>query len=201
MRVGLLGGTFDPIHCGHIAAAEAGLECARLDEVLLVPAGVPPHKASPHASAAERLAMCRLAVEGHRQLSVWDVEVRRQGRSFTVDTLLRFHEERPADTPFLLVGWDAAVQLRTWDRWELLLELTELVVFPRPGLPEPEARDLGQAGLGSARLLLCDVETPEVSATELRALLTDGASLAGMVPAAVESYIREGHLYGSRVGG
>lgn len=201
MRVGLLGGTFDPIHSGHMAAARAGLLCGRLDEVLLVPAGWPPHKGTPHASAGERLEMCRLAVEGLPAMGVWDVEIRRPGRSFTVDTLLKFREERLADTPVLLLGWDAAIQIRGWDRWEELLRLADLVVFRRPGLPEPEARDLGRVGLGAARVTLCEEETPEVSATELRALLVSGDSLAGMVPAPVEDYIRAHQLYGSRVGG
>ena len=201
MRVGILGGTFDPIHSGHIAAAQAGLQCARLDEVLLVPAGLPPHKGAPHASPEDRLQMCRLAVEGLPRIAVWDVEVGRPGSSFTVDTVLRFREERPTDTPLLLLGWDAAVQIRSWDRWEQLLTLADLVVFPRPGLPEPEARDLGRAGLGAAHLTICEEETPEVSATELRALLVGGGALAGMVPGPVEDYIRVHGLYGSRVGG
>ena len=169
--------------------------------VLLVPAGLPPHKGVPHASAEDRLEMCRLAVAGLSRIGVWDVEVLRSGRSFTVDTLLRFRAERPADTPFLLLGWDAAVQIRSWDRWEQVLELAELIVFPRPGLPEPGTRDLGRAGLSSARLTVCEEETPEVSATELRALLVDGGALGELVPAGVEDYIRAHHLYERQLGG
>jgi len=201
MRVGILGGTFDPIHSGHLAAARAGLACARLDEVLLVPAGVPPHKSLPHATAEERLAMCRLAVEGVPGVGVWDVEVRRPGPSFTVDTLLTFREQRPGDLPLLLLGWDAAVQIRSWDRWELLLELADLVLFPRPGSPDPKPRDIGRAGLTAVQVTVCSEETPEISATDLRARLVDGGALTGLVPARVEAYIRARHLYGSRVGG
>ena len=201
MRIGLLGGTFDPIHNGHLAAAAAAQKCAGLTEVLLVPAGVPPHKDKPHASALDRLEMCRLAAAGTPGLGVWDLEVGRPGRSFTIDTVRAFIDQRPGDIPLLLIGWDAAVQFRTWHRWEELLALIEMVVFPRPGLPEPAARDLGRAGLGGAGVILCEEVTPEVSATELRSLLTSGANLAGLVPPAVEAYIREHGLYGSRVGG
>lgn len=201
MKVGLLGGTFDPIHRGHLAAAAVARTCAGLEEVLLVPAGVPPHKDAPHASAADRLEMCRLAAAGEPGLGVWDVEVRRPGRSFTIDTVRAFREERPGDTPWLLLGWDAALQLRTWHRWRELVELIAILVFPRPGLPEPGTRDLTLAGLGRATVVLCEEETPEVSATELRGRLTEGGDLAGLVPPAVEAYIRAHRLYGSRVGG
>src|SRR5215467_7405066 len=107
MKLGVVGGTFDPIHLGHVAMAEAGADCAGLDRVLLVPAGVPPHRGAATASAADRLAMVRIAAAGHPRLEVSDVELRRAGPSFTVDTLRALAAERPDAQLHLLLGWDA----------------------------------------------------------------------------------------------
>src|ERR1700674_813321 len=112
-RIALMGGPSDPIHEGHLEAAAAALECAGLDQVLLVPAGKPPHKRGTRAPAADRLEMSRLAAAGRPGLGVWDWEAQRSGPSYTVDTLRTFRAERPADEPFLILGWDAARDLRS----------------------------------------------------------------------------------------
>jgi nicotinate-nucleotide adenylyltransferase len=197
-RVGLLGGTFDPIHLGHLEAAAAALECARLDEVLLVPAGKPPHKRTTHASAADRLEMCRRAVAGRRGLEVWDWEALRTGPSYSVDTLGAFRAGRPADEPFLILGWDAARDLKTWRSPEAVLRLAGLVVVGRPGLDSPTPEALRLAGIDPERATLCLAGTPDVAATNVRRRAARGESLAGLVPGPVEDYIRERGLYGAQ---
>ncbi len=194
-RVGLMGGTFDPIHQGHLEAAAAALDCADLDEVLLVPAGKPPHKRSTRASAADRLEMCRLAASGRAGLGVWDWEARRSGPSYTVDTLRAFRAERPADEPFLVLGWDAARDLRSWRQPEAVLQLAGLVVVARPGLDSPTPVALRAAGIDPDRVILCLVGTPDVAATRIRRRAARQESLDGLVPASVEDYIRQRGLY------
>ena len=195
MRVGLLGGTFDPIHLGHLEAAAAGLECARLAEVLLVPAGQPPHKAGAIASAEERLAMCRLAAEGRPGIRVWDWEVRHAGPSYTVATLRAFRRERPDDEPYLILGWDAARDIGSWHEPQAVLEQARLVVIGRPGLESPTPETLRAAGIEPRRVTLCLVETPDVAATRVRRLAGLSADLDGLVPAPVERFIEERGLY------
>ena len=195
MRVGILGGTFDPIHLGHVAAAAAAIECARLDSLLLVPAGSPPHRAEALASAEDRLAMCRLAAAGAPGVEVWDWEARRSGPSYTADTLEAFGSLRPADDAYLVLGWDAARDLPRWHRPDRVRDLARLVVLGRPGLPDPTEADLREAGIDPARATLCRTETPDVAATRIRRLIRRGESLAGLVPPAVETYIRANGLY------
>ena len=194
-RVGLLGGTFDPIHLGHLQAAEAARDCAALDEVLLVPAGKPPHKRDTRASAAERLEMSRLAAAGRPWLQVWDWEARRPGRSYTVDTLRAFRQLRPADEPFLILGWDAARDLRTWRNPEEVLRLARLVVVGRPGLDSPTPDALTRAGIDPLQAIVCEALTPDVAATTVRRRAATGEPLEDLVPSVVEHYIRERGLY------
>jgi len=197
MKIGVLGGTFDPIHLGHLEAAEASRECAGLDQVLLVPAGRPPHKREAHASAEDRLQMTRLAVAQAPGLAVWDYEVRHPGPSYTVQTLRAFREERPGDDAFLILGWDAAKDIRSWRQPDEVLELARLVVVGRPGLDSPTAASLRAAGIEPRRVTLCLISTPDVAATRIRRLAAAGRSLAGLVPEAVERHIREHGLYGA----
>ncbi len=195
MRLGIVGGTFDPIHLGHVAMAEAAADCARLDLVLLIPTNVPPHRAAATAPAADRLAMCRLAAAGHPRLEASDLELRRPGPSYTVDTLRALARERPGAELFLVLGWDAARELRSWRSPEEVLRLARLVVVSRPGYPPPTPADLAAAGLDPARVLLCDAATPDVVATEVRRRVQQGDSPAGMLDPAVEAYVRRHRLY------
>lgn len=195
MRVGILGGTFDPIHNGHLEAARAGLECGELDEVLLVPAGRPPHKRDIIAPARDRLEMCRLAAGSLERVGVWDWEVNRDEPSYTAETLRAFRAWRPADVPALVLGWDAAREIRTWYQPAVVLELATLVVVARPGLAAPTRAALVRAGLDPARVSLCPISTPNVTATRIRRLAAAGRSLAGLVPPAVADYVRQRALY------
>jgi nicotinate-nucleotide adenylyltransferase len=195
MRLGILGGTFDPIHDGHLAAAHAAIRCAQLDKVLLIPAGLPPHRGPADASAAQRLAMCELAASSDPRLEVFDAEVRRPGRSYTVDTLRELERERPRDDLYLILGWDAARELLSWREPKAVLDLAKVVVIARPSLPPPGPDDLRAAGLDPARVVLCQESTPNIASTRIRGRLAEGAGLDGLVPAAVARYIQEHRLY------
>lgn len=195
MRVGVVGGTFDPIHVGHLAVARAALECVPLDLVLLVPAALPPHRGAAEAPAADRLEMARLAAAGEPRLEVSDLELRRGGASYTVDTLEELRRIRPGDSLYLVLGWDAAREIRSWRRPERVLALATLVVVSRPHLPAPGEADLRAAGLDPERTVLCDARTPEVAATAIRDRVAAGEPLDGLVEPAVAAYIAGHGLY------
>jgi nicotinate-nucleotide adenylyltransferase len=195
MKLGVMGGTFDPVHLGHVAMAEAAADCAGLDRVLLVPAGVPPHRAAATAPAADRLAMVRLAAAGHPRLEVSDIELRRSGPSYTVDTLRALARERPGSELHLLLGWDAAREIRAWHAPDEVLRMARPVVVSRPGYPAPTERDLASAGIEPTWAILCDVPTPDVESTDVRRLVERGESLAGLVDPAVEAYLQRHRLY------
>jgi nicotinate-nucleotide adenylyltransferase len=195
MRLGILGGTFDPIHVGHLAAAKAAIECAHLDRVLFVPSAQPPHRAAAMAPADDRLAMCRLAVEGEPRFEVSDIEVKRGGRSYTVDTLDELHRAHPEDELLLILGWDAARLFRTWHQPERVSALASVVIVARPGMEPPTPADLAALGLDPERVVKCIVPTPDVSGSALRRAIASGQSPAGKVPAAVERYVTTHHLY------
>jgi nicotinate-nucleotide adenylyltransferase len=196
-RLGVLGGTFDPIHVGHVTLAREAIACAHLDRLLLLPASIPPHKHAASASADDRLEMCRLACAELPHVEVSDLELRRDGPSFTVDTLQALHDEEAGAELSLVLGWDAARLLPAWREPRRVLELAGLVLFRRPGVPGPTDDDLRAAGIDAARTVLCDVATPEVDATEIRRRAATGASLDGLVPPAVAAYIAAHGLYGS----
>lgn len=196
MRIGLMGGTFDPVHLGHLAAARAAAECARLDLVLLVPSGRPPHRsAAPVAPAIDRFDMCRLAVRGMRGIGVWDFEVGREGPSYTYDTLERFAATHPGESAHLILGWDAAREFGSWYRPADVSRLARIVIIGRPGVSGPAEDELRPAGLDPKRVILCRRRTPDVSATAVRARVAAGAPLAGLVPDAVAAYIADHGLY------
>jgi len=195
MKLGVMGGTFDPIHLGHVAMAEAGADCAGLDRVLLIPASVPPHRAAATAPAGDRLAMVRLAAADHPRLEASDIELRRAGPSYTADTLRVLARERPGAELHLLLGWDAARELHAWHAPDEVLRLARPVVVSRPGYPVPTERDLAAAGIEPTWAILCDVRTPDVESTDVRRLVEYGSSLAGLVDPAVEAYLKRHRLY------
>lgn len=190
-----MGGTFDPVHVGHLGAARVALRCARLDVVLLIPAGSPPHRESAVAGAEDRLRMCRLAVEGEPGLGLWDVEVRRGGRSYTVETLREFRRLRPRDRPHLVLGWDAAREIGSWREPEAVLALAPPVIVARPGAGAPLEADLRAAGIDPAQARVCLEPTPAVNATRIRARAAAGLGLEGMVVPAVAAHIAARRLY------
>jgi nicotinate-nucleotide adenylyltransferase len=195
-RLGVLGGTFDPIHVGHLAAAGAAIECAKLDRVLFVPSAQPPHRAAALAPAEDRLAMSRLAIESEPRFEVSDVEVTRGGRSYTVDTMSELHSAHPGDELFLILGWDAARLFKTWREPERVSDLASVVIVGRPGMRLPTPADIKAAGFDPARVILCPVPTPDISGSALRRAIAAGQSVSGQVPAAVERYLTDHRLYG-----
>src|SRR5581483_9112164 len=152
MRLGVVGGTFDPMHNGHIAAAEAAIDCAHLDEVVFVPTGTPPHRPPTVATAEQRLEMCRLATADDPRFSVSDIEVARGGPSYTVDTLLSLRGANPHAELFLVLGWDAAALFRSWHRPQEVIALAPIVVVTRPGRRPPKPQDLTAAGRARGRV-------------------------------------------------
>ena len=195
MRIGILGGTFDPIHVGHLEAARVAMDCARLDRVLFVPSAIPPHRDPADASAEQRLEMTRLAIEGERKFGVSDVEVRRGGRSFTSDTVRELRRAHPHDDLFLILGWDAARLFASWHKPDAVRKLARVIVISRPGTEGPTAADLQAAGLDTGRTVLCPGATPDISASELRESLARGESVGDCLPPAVERFIATHHLY------
>ena len=195
MRLGILGGTFDPIHVGHLAVAKGAVECAHLDRVLFVPSAQPPHRGPAVAPAEDRLAMTKLAVQGEPRFEVSDVEVQRGGRSYTADTLNELHGAHPDDELFLILGWDAARLFRTWHEPERVTALASMVIVDRPGLGQPKDSEFAGLGLDPARVVKCHVPTPNVSGSALRRAIAIGQPVTGQLPPAVERYVADHDLY------
>jgi nicotinate-nucleotide adenylyltransferase len=205
----LLGGTFDPIHHGHLRMALECAERAGLDEVRIVPLHTPPHRHAPVATPEQRLAMARLAVEGVARLAVDDSEIRRGGASYTIDTVLALRRalgERPL---CLIMGMDAFVALDTWRQWTSLLDCAHIIVVQRPGNEtriESEdvaallhSRSAARPGdlheLPAGRILKLPVPLLDISATRIRRIVAEGKDPSFLLPGAVIDYIRKERLY------
>jgi nicotinate-nucleotide adenylyltransferase len=209
---GVLGGTFDPIHYGHLELAREVCATAALTEVRVVPAGDPPHRRTPATSALQRLAMVELALEGYRGLVADPREIRRSGRSYTVLTLAELRAEFPDDALALIVGADAFLDLPNWHRFRELFDLAHIVVVARPGVgldgtlppalaPEWERRHASAAEALSAApagaIVRVAITPHPISASTIRAALArgDAAAVRGLLPPAVLAYIERNRLY------
>ncbi len=208
--IGLFGGTFDPIHYGHLRTAFELWQQLALSEVRFLPSGSPPHRAETRASAELRLQMVRAAVADQPGFVVDDREVRRTGLSYSVDTLTELRQENPGRSMCLLLGMDAFLGLPNWHRWRELFDLTHIVVVHRPGWKAPALGPLGEVlvdrGTGSVRDLH---ETPagkihvhvptqlEISSTELRQLIVAGRDPRYLVPDPVRRIILDSGCYAS----
>jgi nicotinate-nucleotide adenylyltransferase len=202
MTLGVLGGTFDPIHNGHLAAAEAAQTALRLDAVTLIPSRIPPHRHDPvGASAEQRLEMAGLAANEKPGWSTSRIEVDRSGPSYTYDTLV---ELRSAESQlFFVLGADAFAEIATWSRYPAVLDLAHFVVVSRPGITldslrarVPSAFD--RQSSAPTRVILLESPTPDISSTDIRRRVRAGKSLAGLVPDSVAAYIRQHRLYSGR---
>jgi nicotinate-nucleotide adenylyltransferase len=193
--IGILGGTFDPVHNGHLAAAGQLRSAADLDQVWLMPNATPPHRsAAPVASAADRMRMVELAVAGHPGLRASRIEVDRGGISYTVDTMRQLAREFPAHRFAFLLGSDAALQIRSWHEADALLAQASFVIFNRPETAlAPQT--LHELGFAPARSRVVHVDTPTVAAHHVRDRLARGVSIDDLVPALVADYIRAHALY------
>jgi nicotinate-nucleotide adenylyltransferase len=192
MRIGLYGGTFDPIHLGHLRAAETAREGLGLDLVAFLPAAVPPHRDAPPRAAADRLEMARLATASHPRFEAWDAELRRPGPSYTVETVAALLSERPSDSFVLVVGADTWPEMTSWREPQRLLSLVDVAVVDRPGYDAPATGAPFPGARGVTR-----VEGPSlpISATTIRELARRGRSVRYLVPDAVADYILERRLY------
>ncbi len=206
--IGILGGTFDPIHHGHLRCAQELLQDLPLDEVRLIPCHIPPHRDAPHASALQRARMLQAAVEGVPGLRVDDRELSREGPSYTVDTLHGLRAEFGATPLCLIVGMDAFNGLDSWHRWQELIGLAHIVVAHRPGWRAPQtgavAELLQRHAVDSASALRarpagCVLPWPitalDISASAIRAQVAAGKSPRFLVPKAVVGIIAAEGLY------
>jgi nicotinate-nucleotide adenylyltransferase len=209
--LGLFGGTFDPIHNGHLRTAFELLRALKLAEVRFMPTGNPPHRESTQADAEQRLALVRAAVAEQPGFTVDDREVRRTGLSYSVDTLTELRAEFPLRPLCLLLGMDAFLGLPNWHRWQEILELAHVVVAHRPGWKAPTQGPLGEAmvdrGTGAIRdlhgskagkIYVHAVTQLEISSTELRQLIVAGGDPRYLVPDSVRGVLRELGCYARR---
>lgn len=202
MRLGLFGGSFDPVHNGHLLLAECCREQCRLDQVWFVPAAVAPHKQDQTAASDEhRLEMLMLAVAGHPGFEVCDIEVERGGVSYTVDTLRAIADEQPDAELFLLMGADTLADLVNWHQPAEVCELARPVVVARAGEPEPDYAALVEVvtaeRLESFRQQRVIMPQLELSSREIRRRVAVGESIRYQTPRAVEKYIEAQELYGA----
>jgi nicotinate-nucleotide adenylyltransferase len=186
MRTGVFGGTFDPVHYGHLILAEQCREQAQLDVVLFVPAAQPPHKPRPHAPFPQRVEMLQLAISGNPAFQVDELEAERSGPSYTADTLEELQRRRPGDTLFLIVGADSLRDLPAWYQPERIVRSATLLAVARPESPRPDCPYRHQV-----------VEAPliGIASRDLRRRFAAGHSVRYQLPRAVEAYIADKRLY------
>jgi len=198
LRLGILGGTFNPVHLGHlICAQEAHLQLG-LARVLLIPAAQSPHKPfdEEDPGAEHRLELCRLAVGGDRRFEVSSIEVERAGPSYTVDTLRELHSREPDSELYLIVGGDVAAGLPTWREPEQVLSLARLAVAKRRGTPRSSIDQALGSLSGGEETAFFEMPTIEISSTDIRDRVGRGEPITYLVPDAVATYIDEHRLYG-----
>jgi nicotinate-nucleotide adenylyltransferase len=218
MKLGVLGGTFDPIHNGHIAAAAAVEQALGLDAITLIPSRIPPHRHDPvGATGEQRYEMTRLAAEGHAGWSASRIELDREGPSYTYDTLVELALRGPALSErdasrrdvsreskgtqiFFITGADAFAEIATWSRYPAVLDLANFVVVSRPGITLDSLRERVPSAFrdrpsAQTRVILVEAHTPDISSTDIRRRVRAGHSLSGFVPDPVARYIAAHHLY------
>lgn len=215
-KIGVLGGTFNPIHYGHLAAAEEVRDRLKLDRVLFIPSFFPPHKHEEDMpSAVQRLEMVRLATSGNPSFKPSDIEIKRGGRSYTIDTIETLRQAYPGSELSFITGLDSFLDIRTWNQWDRLLTLCCFVVISRPGyrfadlmkmdflksaedeLAKLDQGDLTHAVVRSGTFTICLEMVPlyDISSTDIRKRVQSGASIKYLLPDAVETYIINNKLY------
>ena len=210
-RIGLFGGTFNPIHLGHLRGAEEIWEAFRLEEIIFIPSSIPPHKVTEKViEAKHRLEMVRLATATNPHFSTSDLELSRHGKSYSIDTI-HFFRDSLQEAPFFILGGDAFVEIETWKEFENLFTLCHFIVMVRPGsqknnssssLPKaliPNFRyDPGERAwvhLSGHELYFREISFLDISSTKVRELIEKGESVRYLVPAEVEAYLQKHGLY------
>jgi nicotinate-nucleotide adenylyltransferase len=212
MRIGLMGGTFNPVHLAHLRIAEEAREMCTLDRVIFVPAADPPHK--PLAGEVPFVRRCRmvsLAIAGNPCFELSDIEGQRSGKSYSIDTIDRFRAERPGDGLFFIVGSDSFLEIGQWHRYAEIFRSCSLIVIERPGCPVSDppaalpAGIRGEFGYDAPSRVLTHRSGEQVhflsgclldiSSSEIRRLAAAGRSITYLVPPAVEAYIKEQRIY------
>jgi nicotinate-nucleotide adenylyltransferase len=217
MKTGIIGGTFNPIHLGHLAIAREMCDSLGLDRVLFIPAATPPHKSDLGLAPFEqRLAMVECAIQDDPAFAASDIENRRQGKSYSVDTLKLLHRQYPEDSFYFLIGMDSLNSLHSWYHFEEIFSLCHLVVARRPGVEAPQSADAlpvairGQFCYDSVLKTFCHTSGTflyflkeafiDISSTEVRSTIAENGSVREMIPAAVYEYIKTHQLYASGKG-
>jgi len=210
-RIGLFGGTFNPIHLGHLRGAEEIREAFRLEEIIFIPSSIPPHKVTEKVMEAKhRLEMARLATADNPHFSTSDIEVSRPGKSYSIDTI-HFFRDRQQEALFFILGGDAFVEIETWKEFQNLFSFCHFIVMLRPGsqknsssspLPKgliPNFRyDPGEKAwvhLSGHQLYFREISFLDISSTKVRELIEKGESVRYLIPAEVEAYIQKHGLY------
>lgn len=203
--IGILGGTFDPVHYGHLRSALEVKDIFELSEVRLIPSARPPHRTLPSASATMRVAMLKLAIANQLGLICDTRELDRAGRSYMVDTLKSLHEDFPEQTLVLFLGCDAFNALTTWHQWRQLFDYAHIVVMTRPGFVMEKLdefvkvrqvahrQELTQTAAG--KLFFQPITQLDISATAIRGMIATKQNPGFLLPDAVVDYIRQHHLY------
>ena len=201
MRLGIFGGTFDPVHFGHLALAEECLAAANLDELWLVPAASPPHKGGKKLSRFDqRKEMLELAIAGNEKFKVEPMEADRPGPSFTIDTLEEIHKRKPNDELFLIIGGDSALEFSTWKDPAKIASLATIIVRIRPGFSMPTEQEfisrLGkELGVPPKVIFVSGPPYLDVSSSLLKERVSNNKSVRYLLPRAVEVYIQQKKLY------
>ena len=213
-RIGLFGGTFDPIHNGHVKAAESVQDIFSFDRILFIPSYIPPHKESGNvASAAHRLKMVELALTSFERFSPSSIEIDARGTSYSIVTLSRIKKMFPETDIFFLLGVDAFLEIETWKDYKDVLEQCSFIVMSRPGYCLDDAKGIlaekynqrmvefsepireDKKGFFDHKIYLLSIQTMDVSSSEVRERVGKNHSIVGMVPESVENYIKERRLY------
>ena len=187
MKIGILGGTFNPMHAGHLILAEEVREKLKLDKVIFVPTYLPPHKDNPDiASASSRLSMVKLAIKGNRHFLASDIEIKRDGRSYTIDTLREFKKIYPQDELYFIIGSDLLKYLDDWKDLDEIIKMVRFVVATRPGYPLEKI---------PSRISTIPIRAVDISGFEIRKAIKENKSFRYLVPEAVLKYINKNRLY------
>lgn len=187
MKIGILGGTFNPVHIGHLILAEETMEKLKLDKVFFIPAYLPPHKDNVNIAPANvRLKMLQLAIKGNKNLAVSDIEIKRKGRSYTIDTVTAFKNKYPKDELYFIIGSDLLKYLDNWKDLDTIMGMVNFIVATRPGFPLASIPE---------RIHRIDIRAVDISGFSVRQCVKEKKSFRYLVPEAVFEYINRSKLY------